>query len=400
MARAAGTPSPYACAPSFAIPMATHASICHAHAMRHVILAFATAMALGSSAQARSPEPGDSATLDRLDAFVRGVVAGEQFSGVVLVAQDGAVVFERAYGLRDEKTEELVTPATRFDLASAGKMFTTTAVLQLIAAGKLSLDTTLGTVLPDYPNAAMRTVTVRQLLMHTAGAGETDALFYPDSLALRGREPSVAELVARSGTRAPAFPPGSKQDYSNHGMTLLGRMVEVLSGQSYRDYVAEHIFRPAGMDAAHADDPCRPNDPGQAVGYVAVGDERMPNCFLALDGGWPAGGQMFTARDLLRFATALRKGRLNVPAALFREATTPKLQGFGLGFFATDYGPGHLPRDLRWGHGGKLQGQCIDVRTYEATGETVVTLGNNDSPACYRIASFLHDDWKRRHPPG
>lgn len=233
--------------------------------------------------------------------------------------------------------------------------------------------------------------------MHSAGAGETDALFYPDSLAWRGREPSVADLVARYGGRAPAFPPGSKQEYSNHGMTLLGRMVEVLSGQSYRAYVAEHIFRPAGMDAAHADEPCRTDDPRQAVAYVAVGGERMPNCFAALDGGWPAGGQSFTARDMLRFATALRQGRLGVPRALFEQATTPKGQGFGLGFFATDYGEGYLPRDLRWGHGGKLYGQCVDVRTYEATGETVVTLGNNDSPACFRIAGFLHEDWRRRN---
>ncbi len=358
-----------------------------------VILAIA-ALLTGAAARAEQP---DAAALDRLDAFTRGVVAAGQFSGVVLVAQDGRVVFERAYGLRDEARTEVLTPATRFDLASAGKMFTATAVLQLVAAGRLTLATTLGEVLRDYPNAAMRAVTVRQLLTHSAGAGETDALFYPDSLALGGHAPSVADLVALYAGRAPAFPPGSKQDYSNHGMTLLGRMVEVLSGQSYRTYVAEHVFHPAGMDMAHADEPCRPEDRGQAVAYVAVAGERMPNCFAALDGGWPAGGQSFTARDLLRFVAALRTGRLGVPPALFREATTPQLQAFGLGVFATDYGPGHLPRDLRWGHGGKLYGQCVDVRTYERTGETVVTLGNNDSPACFRIASFLHDDWTRRH---
>jgi CubicO group peptidase (beta-lactamase class C family) len=347
--------------------------------------------------KAEVEEPATPQALERLNAYTEGVSAAGQFSGVVLVAKNGKVVFERAYGLRDEKREDPLKVETRFDLASVGKMFTATAVLQQIAAGKLTLTTTLGDVLPDYPNGAMRKATIYQLLTHSAGAGETDALFYPDDLAWRGREPSVADLVALYDKRDPTFPPGTKQDYSNHTMILLGRIVEVLSGVSYRSYVADHIFKPAGMDAAHANDACSTNDPGQAVAYVAVADERMPNCFAALDGGWPAGGQSFTARDMLRFVTALRQGRLEVPHALFEQATTPKLTYFGLGFFATDYGEDYLPRDLRWGHGGMLYGQCVDVRTYEKTGETIITLGNNGSPACYRVAGFLHQDWKHRN---
>jgi len=367
----------------------------------HAVQTFVAALALLPSPvpaqRVKAEEPATPQALERLDAYAKGVTAAGQFSGVVLVAKNGKVVFEHAYGLRDEKREDPLKVEARFDLASAGKMFTATAILQQIAAGKLALTTTLGEVLPDYPNVAMRQATIYQLLTHSAGAGETDALFYPDDLAWHGREPNVADLVALYGKRAPTFPPGTKQDYSNHTMTLLGRMVEVLSGQDYRTYVAEHIFGPAGMDVTHANDACRPDDLGQAVSYVAVADERMPNCFAALDGGWPAGGQAFTARDMFRFVSALREGRLGVPRALFEQATTPKLTYFGLGFFATDYGKGYLPRDLRWGHGGMLYGQCVDVRTYEMTGETIVTLSNNGSPACYRVAGFLHEDWKRRN---
>ena len=358
------------------------------------ILAVVSAPLNARTATAKeSPTP---QALERLDVFTQGVVATGEFSGVVLVAKDGVVLFERAYGLLDEKRDNPIKLDTRFDLASVGKMFTATAILQQIASGKLTLTTTLGDVLPDYPNSEMRKATIYQLLTHSAGAGETDALFYPDDLAWRRGEPSVADLVALYGKRAPTFPPGTKQDYSNHSMTLLGRVVEVLSGQDYRSYVEDHIFEPAGMNAAHANDVCDPDDQDQAIGYVAVADERMPNCFAALDGGWPAGGQSFTARDMLRFVTALRRGRLGVPHALLEQATIPKLTYFGLGFFATDYGEGYLPRDLRWGHGGMLYGQCVDVRTYEMTGETIVTLSNNGSPACYRIAAFLHEDWKQR----
>ena len=192
---------------------------------------------------AKAGEPATPQSLERLDAYIRGVTAAGQFSGVVLVAKNGAVIFERAYGLRDEKREDPLIVETRFDLASAGKMFTATAILQQIAAGRLTLATTLGEVLPNYPNVAMRKATIVQLLTHSAGAGETDALFYPDDLAWRGLKPSVAELVALYDKRDPTFPPGTKQEYSNHTMTLLGRVVEVLSGQDYRSYVAEHIFR-------------------------------------------------------------------------------------------------------------------------------------------------------------
>ncbi len=78
--------------------------------------------------------------LERLDAYTQGVTAAGQFSGVVLVAKDGVVISERAYGLRDEKREDPLKVETRFDLASAGKMFTATAILQQIAAGNLIID--------------------------------------------------------------------------------------------------------------------------------------------------------------------------------------------------------------------------------------------------------------------
>ncbi len=371
--------------------------------LKHGLAGFAliaTAGATTSGAQVPDVEiPATPEALSRLDAYVRGVAATSQFSGVILVARDGEVIFARAYGDRDEKTGDPLTLDTRFDLASAGKMFTATAILQQIAQGKLSLQNRIGDILTDYPNAAMRNATIYQLLTHTAGAGETNALFYPDCLYWRGSEPSVSDIVALYADRDPTHPPGTKQEYSNHGLMLLGRVVEVLSGEDYRSYVQNHIFRPAGMDAAHANDPCRIDDSRQAISYVAVANERVPNCFTVLDGGWPAGGQLFSADDILRFVIALERGELGVPKAIFDEATTPASGGFGLGFFATDYGKEYLPRDLRWGHGGQLYEQCTDVRTYAATGETIITLSNKGNPVCFRVAAFLHEDWKVRNAP-
>ena len=215
--------------------------------------------------------------LARLDGFVLGLSEAEQFAGVVLIAHDGLILSEKAYGLRDERSEDSITLETRFDLASGGKMFTAVAVLQQIAAGKLRLDSTVGEILKNYPNREFAdTVTVRQLLTHTAGAGDAD-LFGNESAGFRYGVKTVSDMVVLHSNRAPEFTPGSQQKYGNFGHVVLGRMVEVLSGLDYETYVRERIFAPAGMhNTAFTDCATRGRD--TAIGYVNVDGKRLTNC--------------------------------------------------------------------------------------------------------------------------
>ena len=167
------------------------------------------AIAPGPSNADTPEEPADPIALAQLDGFALGLARAEKFSGVLLVAKDGEVVLERAYGKRDAHSEDENTVDTRFNLASAGKMFTAVAILQQVAAGRLTLDTPVGEVLADYPNRAFATqVTVRQLLTHAAGAGDID-LFGVENAANRAAVHSVAVMVALHAGRAPAFAPGS-----------------------------------------------------------------------------------------------------------------------------------------------------------------------------------------------
>lgn len=326
--------------------------------------------------------------LARLDGFAQGLTQADQFSGVVLVAKNGRVLFETAYGKRDEKVDDPATIDTRYNLASAGKMFTSVAVWQQIAAGRLTLDTKVGDVLKDYPNHDFASeVTVRQLLSHTSGAGEVD-LFGPENAANRARFHTVADMVSAFGNRPPEFEPGSKQDYSNFGFVVLGRMVEVLSGENYETYITRQIFLPAGMTRTGFI-PCVTRAPDIAVGYVTIDKQRQSNCLTQPERGLPAGGELSTAEDMYKFVAALLSGKL-IPKALFDQAIKPYRGPFGLGFFATDYTPDHPPRDFRWGHGGSSDGACTDVRTYPRTGETIIVLTNRDAPACFPVANFLH----------
>jgi CubicO group peptidase (beta-lactamase class C family) len=282
---------------------------------------------------------------------------------------------------------------TRYNLASAGKMFTSVAVWQQIAAGRLSLDTKVGEVLRDYPNRAFAdTVTVRQLLTHTAGAGGID-LFGVEHAANRARVRTVSEMVALHSGRPPEFEPGTRQEYGNFGYVVLARMVEVVTGEDYESYLARHIFVPAGMTRTGFVD-CAEMHEDVAVGYATVGGARRLNCITQPGRGFPAGGQVSTAQDMFRFTRALRAGIL-FPPHLLAQAVTPYREFMGLGFFATDYGPGVPARDFRWGHGGSSDGVCTDVRVYPQTRETIVVLTNVDPPACFPAANFLHRQYAR-----
>lgn len=341
----------------------------------------------GRAAGAPQPEPYATA-LARLDGFALGLTEADRFSGVVLVARGGSVLFEQAYGKRDAEGEDPATVDTRFNLASAGKMFTSVAVLQQIVAKRLSLDTRVGEVLKHYPNRRFAdTVIVRELLTHTSGAGDVD-LFGVENATNRARVHSVADMLALDDDRAPAFEPGTKLVYDNFGYVVLGRMVEVLSGEDYEDYVRHHIFEPTGMTRTGFVD-CTARAPDLAVGYATVDGKRVSNCRTLPARGFPAGGEVSTARDMYRFVQALQSGRL-LPHELFAEATRTYREYMGLGFFATGYGPGVPTRDFRWGHGGSAAGICVDVRSYPHTGETIIVLSNRDPPGCYPVANFLH----------
>jgi CubicO group peptidase (beta-lactamase class C family) len=171
-------------------------------------------------------------------------VAEDQFSGAVLIARAGQPVFQQAYGYADREQKIPNTLETKFIFGSMAKMFTDVAVMQLVQAGKIQLDDTVAKHLPDYPNKEVAAATIHQLLTHTGGTGD---VFGPEFGARRRELKEHKDYVALYGERAPRFPPGSRFEYSNYGMVLLGRIIEVASGQSYYDYVRDHILTPAGI---------------------------------------------------------------------------------------------------------------------------------------------------------
>lgn len=208
--------------------------------------------------------PRDAAV--KVTATIAGrLAARNDFAGAIVIARAGKKVLADSWGVATPATQTPITLDTPMFLASAGKMFTAVSVLQLVDAGKIDLDAPLGEYLTDYPNAQMAKVTIRQLLTHRGGTGDIGILGR-DEGANRQRVRTIADIVRLNGNRGPDFPPGTNDDYSNYGFILLGAVIEKVTDGSYYDYVAQHVFRPAGM--AKSGFPNRDQLQGVAVGYT------------------------------------------------------------------------------------------------------------------------------------
>ncbi|MCX7033109.1 MAG: serine hydrolase [Arenimonas sp.] len=342
-----------------------------------------------------SDEPAPIARLDEAAALaglgtrVEALAEVGQFSGAYLVARHDRVLLQQAHGLAirsggvDENGDPAGTPNTldtKFRYGSAGKMFTAVAVLQLVESGQLSLDGTVDTYLPGYPNREVATkVTLRHLLTHTGGTGCLDNLepgYAGDRQALR----THADYLVLQSARAPAFPPGTKVDYSNYGFVLLGAIIENVTGQDYYDVLRENVFAPAGMDATGAEPESSPV-PGRAVAYTLKAGEWVDAAATLPWRGTAAGGGYTTVGDLLKFAQALQAGKLLSPAML-AQATSPQMDEswYGFGFITVGEGPLR-----RFGHGGDADGMNADFRVFPESGWVLVSLANIDPPAAYRL---------------
>jgi D-alanyl-D-alanine carboxypeptidase len=335
-----------------------------------------------------APRPADLAaarlseadTLAALSARIDELAKSDQFSGAVLVARHGKVLLQKAAGYANRETRTPNTVDTQFRNGSMNKMFTAVATLQLVDAGKLSLDDAVGKHLPDYPNKDVAAkVTIRHLLSHTGGTGDFfGPLFEKNRLTLR----THADFVALFGSRGLGHEPGADFRYSNYGFLLLGAIIERVSGMSYFDYVRAKVYEPAGMKSTGSL-PERETVPNRAAGYMRRNDVWVSNANTLGWSGTSAGGGYSTVGDFFRFAEALQAGTL-ISKDLFAQMVTPVRQQYGFGMTIVGQGVRRA-----FGHGGGAPGQNGDLRVFPELGYVIVALSNLDPPAASRMADFV-----------
>jgi CubicO group peptidase (beta-lactamase class C family) len=325
-----------------------------------------------------------------LEARLREDAAADRFSGAVLIARDSRVLFSKAYGLADRERGIANTLETRFRVGSMNKMLTAVGVLQLVEAGKIDLQAPLGTYIADYPNEDVATkVTVHHLLTHTGGTGD---IFGPEFEARRNDLRTHGDYVELYGERGLEFEPGSQWAYSNYGFVLLGAVIEAVSGQSYYEYVQDHIYEPAGMTATGS----LPEDravPDRSIGYMKEpgATEWVPNTDTLPYRGTSAGGGYSTVGDLARFADALLSHELLSPEST-ELLITGKVEPFpgATSRYAYGFDDSRGADGNGWvGHGGGAPGMNGDLRIYPESGYVVAVLANLDPPAAERVSEYL-----------
>jgi CubicO group peptidase (beta-lactamase class C family) len=337
------------------------------------------------------PAPPPAELPARLESYLEGLVRRDLFSGAVLVARGGEIVFEKAVGESSLEHRTVNTPNTRFNIASLSKMFAGVLIARLEEEGRLKFSDTLAKFIPEYPPSISDQVTIRRLLTHTSGIELDNDKEYADE-AQRAR--SVPDLLAaelRHVGKLPGYPkfsPPDAFDYSNEGYDLLGAVAERVTGRPYAELLLEEIFSRAGMKDSGTFEIDRVID-GLAAGYThrdgmtgayLLGPPRT-NILWLNSYSPPSGGHFSTVGDLFRFASALFGNRLLSPEGT-RGVTTPQVARDASPSPTEHYGYGFEIRKkgsvTRIGHSGGLPGASARLDVYPELGYTVVVLANRD----------------------
>lgn len=276
-----------------------------------------------------------------LDGFVPMQLERENIAGaVVSVVKDGKVLFAKGYGYSDvEKKKPVSVDGTLFRPGSISKLFTWTAVMQLVEQGKLDLDRDVNAYLDfKIPATWPQPITLRNILTHTTGFEETvKELFVPEGSKLIPIKDYLPNHIPER-----IFPPGATPAYSNYAATLAGYIVERVSGRPFNDYVAGNIFKPLGMEHSTFVQPLPAElKPLMSSGYTVGSGKPKPFEMLIPA---PAGSLAATASDLSRFMIAhLQNGKFEDARILRPEtaqamharqaALSPDMNAMALGFY-------------------------------------------------------------------
>jgi len=343
-------------------------------------------------AQASSNPMSPSALTAAMDAYLQAHTGLNWFSGTVIVTRDNEPIFTEAYGLANREHQVPNSSQTKFRLGSISKQFTAAAILQLQDRGLLDVQAPVATYLPDYPNGDR--ITLHHLLTHTAGLPNLTS--FPDYGQWMQLPTTLDELVARFQDLPLEFEPGEKYSYSNSGYVLLTKVIETVSGQSYADYLQEHLLNLLGMQNTGYEIPLEVIE-GLASGYTSTDEGYQQAEYVNMWVPQGAGGLYSTVDDLVRwnqflFADERRDGSVLSEKAIAAMTTPHVSMGiddapylfYGYGLLIDD-----RPEQPRIGHGGGINGFVTNLMHYPNQDVTIAVLSNNQMANPERISEGL-----------
>lgn len=349
-----------------------------------VLGAFGSGACLAQGTVAQTAPPSVQEIRSKVDTYMQAAVEAERFIGSILIARDGQTIVSQGYGMANIEHDAPNTPNTVFRLASLTKQFTATAILLLQERGKLSVDDSVCKHLKECP-PAWQPVTIHHLLSMTHGLpGVSAAELGP----LRGLPVPWDQWQEAMNKKPLEFTPGEKFKYSNAGYTLLGFIIERISGKSYGEFMQENIFAPLGMKHTGYEDPRRIIR-NRATGYAQLPGDPIANVpYREIVRLYAAGGMYSTTEDLLLWDKALYTEKLLSRQSIDRMLTpvTEMMPGkrYAYGWWVSEkFGRREVA------HGGNATGFITYIARYPADRVTVIVLSNNQAGSSGKISNVL-----------
>ena len=319
---------------------------------------------------------------DSITLFMDTLLNNTGFSGGILVAKNGTVLYEHYQGYSDGEQQTPINDSTPFHVASTSKTFTSTAIMQLVKAGKLKITDSLRQYFPGFPYEG---ITVKHLLSHTSGL-QNYAFFLPKykwNPKVTATNKDVLDIII--GEKPPlTHPVGSRFEYCNTNFVLLALIVEQLSGKAFPDYVKEHIFVPAGMSHSFI---MGANDTDRYLPSFKA-NKAMYN-FDYLDAIYGDKNVYTTCKDLMQYDAAIRN-HLLLDSASYETVWEPQQpdkhyhdssEFYGMGWRLKIWPGGNkIVYHNGWWHGNN----SVFQRVYQDTAVIIVT-GNVFNRRIYHV---------------
>ncbi len=294
------------------------------------LLALGLAVVLGVAAAVPASSPSES-----IDRFIDSEMPASGVPGLAYaVVMNGEITQAGARGVLRIGGDTEVTPDTPFVTGSISKSFTAVAVMQLVEAGKVDLDTGISHYLDVFSGQPAGAITIRQLLSHTSGFSTLQGnALRPDAT---GQQDELARTVDQLAEVTPAYEPDQKWDYSNANYYILGRLIEVVSGREYQAYVAANILEPLGMDHSFVAD--GEIHESMATGHRPWFGSRLPFRDNTTDRATaPVGGIIASSNDMARYLRMMMNGEDDVLSAegkaLMMRPASEVSPSYGFGWF-------------------------------------------------------------------
>lgn len=333
---------------------------------------------------------------ERLDSLF---AEAPDFSGIALIADDAKTKYHKAWGYKQFATREPLDTNSIFELASVSKQFTAMIVMLLQEEGKLKYDDTLGMYVPGLP---YRKVTIRQLLNHTSGLPDYQAVMdqFWDKSRIAGNAENIDYLIRYHPAKH--FPPGDKYEYSNTGYMLLATIAEKASGKDFVALCRDKIFNRLGMSSTdirtreekmkltniawgHIHDPA-------TASYVPADSFPEFNYTIWLGNRVGPGRMSSTARDLLMWDRALRSDRMAQHHSLMEAYSPARLNNDSLSYYGFGWRIERHPilgKVVR--HSGDNPGYKTHIARYLDSGATIILLCNNQHEKFGQLLSGIED---------